>query len=266
MPIETMTGFAKLILTICEFFSSRLATHFLSISQSLAVSYIKWMKHCDGRIVTIGRGSGNGVDIKGRFNLDRIGDHELHLFRKKVGIPMGAQLLVFVGRLATDKGLSDLMESWKIVREKHKHLYLLIAGDRDERNPIDENLFYDLGIDPRIILTGHLPNPEIAYANAYLLIVPSYREGFGNVYIEAAAMGVPAVGYKVTGVMDAVEDGVSGLLVPPHDRSALTKAIETYLYDHNLRNNHGRNARTRAIHNFKREIIWNALREFYINL
>jgi glycosyltransferase involved in cell wall biosynthesis len=89
---------------------------------------------------------------------------------------------------------------------------------------------------------------------------PSLREGFPNVPIEAAASSVPTVGYRVTGVVDAVVDGSTGALVERGDVEGLTRALQRYVADPDLVARHGRAARARVVDQFTRERVWSAWR------
>jgi glycosyltransferase involved in cell wall biosynthesis len=82
-----------------------------------------------------------------------------------------------------------------------------------------------------VVFTGFIADPERAYAAMDLLSIPSLREGFVNVALEASALSVPVVGAASTGVVDAVSHGVTGLLVPPGDSKSLADAIQTILTD-----------------------------------
>ena len=97
--------------------------------------------------------------------------------------------------------------------------------------------------------------PEL-FSALDLVVLPSYREGFGNVLIEAAAMGVPVVATSIPGCVDAVRDNVTGTLIPPHDAFELARGIERYMNDSELRRKHGVRARERVLRDFRAEPIW----------
>ncbi|MEZ4460481.1 MAG: glycosyltransferase, partial [bacterium] len=104
------------------------------------------------------------------------------------------------------------------------------------------------------------------YAAMDLLVLPTYREGFPNVPLEAASMGLPVLATNVVGCVDAVEDGVTGTLVEARDAVALERALERYLTDSALRERHGRAGRARVVREFRPQVIWEASLALYQSL
>ena len=108
-----------------------------------------------------------------------------------------------------------------------------------------------------------MKNTASYYSAIDLLVFPSHREGLPNVPLEAAAAGRPTAGFAATGTVDAVQNGVTGTLVPVGDVVGLTRAVRGYLLDSNLLSQHGLNARQRVETDFRREVIWQQLAELY---
>ena len=104
------------------------------------------------------------------------------------------------------------------------------------------------------------------YSTLNVLALPSYREGFPLSLLEAAAMGLPTVATQVEGCVDAVQDGVTGTLVPPRDAGALAEALHRYLLDPDLRTAHGRAGRERVLKDFRPEAIWEGIYQEYVTL
>ena len=115
----------------------------------------------------------------------------------------------------------------------------------------------------RVHFKGFTREPEKYMAAADIFCLPSYREGFGSSVLEAAAVGVPAVASKIYGLTDAVDEGVTGLLVPPANAVALAAALETLLNDEEMQLAMGANARARALLLFSRRKVVEGLIEYY---
>jgi glycosyltransferase involved in cell wall biosynthesis len=206
-----------------------------------------------------GGGSGNGVDARGRFDPAQVSAERLSAFRRRIGLPADARALCFVGRLARDKGLLELHGAWQQLRRRYPDLRLILAGDLDERDPVPTALLDAWRRDARLCMPGCVEDCELVFAAACINVLPSHREGFGSVLLEAAAMAIPSVASRVTGCLDAVVDGVTGTLVPACSAPALADAIARYLDDPELCARHGAAARRRALAEFAPERIWSGL-------
>ena len=119
---------------------------------------------------------------------------------------------------------------------------------------------------PAIHAVGYQPQPESFHGFADLLCLPSYREGFPNVVIEAAALEVPTVGTRIVGLADTVVDGDTGILVAPKDSAALAVALERLLADSEARAAMGKRARERALRLFDSRRLNRLLLEEYERL
>jgi glycosyltransferase involved in cell wall biosynthesis len=183
------------------------------------------------------------------FNPARISAESTRLVRARYQIPQGALVMGFVGRIVRDKGLIELTQSWRVLREECPPLHLLVVGPFESQDPIPADVEATLRSDPRIHLAGMVHDMP-SYRTRGLLVLPTYREGFGTSLLEAAAMGLPVIATRIPGCVDAVREGETGLLVPARDAGALTAAIRTYLGDPKLRRQHGANGRHRALRDF----------------
>jgi glycosyltransferase involved in cell wall biosynthesis len=263
LPLETARGPTRWLLHASERLAWSLCTETLAVSDSLRRSYERHLGLHRPAIRVHGAGSVNGVDARGRFDPARIRHRRLIEFRRRIGLPAEARALCFVGRLAHDKGLAELHAAWQRLRARYPDLWLIVAGEADERQPGAPAPLEALRRDARVAMPGFVDERELVFAAATLAVLPTHREGFGSVLIEAAAMAIPAVAFRVTGCIDAVIDGVSGTLVTPGSVPALVVAIARYLDDPALRARHGAAGRARALAQFAPERIWTALHAFY---
>ncbi len=266
LPLMTATGAQRRILTMTERTSCALATRVLAVSPSLR-DYAVEARLCPAwKIRVLGSGSGNGVDCTGRFDPDRVPSGARASFRQQIGADADAPVIGFLGRLVRDKGIVELAEAWARIREARPDAHLVLGGVFEDRDAVPPATREALERDPRVHVLGFVEDTPRFYAGIDVLALPTYREGFPNVPLEAAAMRVPVVATRVTGCVDAVVDGVTGTLVPARDGAALAAALTAYLDDPALRGRHGNAGRERVLREFRSERLWAALAEVYEEL
>lgn len=175
--------------------------------------------------------------------------------RHENGIPDDSIVILFLGRLNRDKGVLDLAKAFATIAATMPNTILFLVGPEEEQI-LEEVQRICAGYGERVKRVGFTQHPEHYLVAADVLCLPSYREGFGLVIIEAAATGVPAVCSRIYGITDAVEDGKTGLLFPAGDVAALTQALLKLLGDRDFRQQMGEAARARALEMFpSRKII-----------
>lgn len=217
-----------------------------SISQKEFLVSRKIVK--SSKISVLGRGSVAGVDVS-KFNPRKYDELERSIIKKSLQIPVNAIVLLFVGRIVRDKGVIELVKAFKDTFTHDSNVYLLFVGPQ-------ELSLSDLGIDKdtssknRIKFTGYTDTPERFMSVSNVLCIPSYREGFGTVVIEAAAMGIPAIGSNIYGLSDSIIHGETGLLVMPKHSIELAGALHKLVYDTELRFQFGQKAQKRALEYF----------------
>lgn len=268
LPLMTATGYKRWLLWWSEKISCLLAHEILCVSHSIRQVAISENLCPAGKIKVLLGGSGNGVDSGGWFNPAHLAQHTRQQTRSKYGIPDDALVVGFVGRLVRDKGIAELARAWQTLREEFPHLHLLVVGYFEPQDPVSKDVQELLRSDSHIHLTGMInsENMPSLYAAMDILTLPTYREGLPNVPLEAAAMELPVVATRIPGCIDAVQDGVTGILVPPRHAEALAQAIRTYLQDAELRRQHGLSGRERVLRAFRQEAIWEALNREYLKL
>lgn len=210
------------------------------------------------QIRVLGSGSIAGVDIN-KFCADTLHRGQL---RQQMGTDDDACVFLFVGRLTKDKGMFDLIRSFIELSTTVCNIELWVVG------PDEEGLLQTLkklaeGCRAPIRWSDATPTPEHFMAAADVLLLPSYREGFGSVVIEGAACGIPAIAYRIDGVVDAVADGISGLLVELGKTTAFVSSMRRLAIDKELRMRLGHQARERAVRDFSSEGVTNAWLDFY---
>lgn len=244
----------------------RLNTHCYADSESQRQYLIDEGIAPQDRISVLGSGSLAGVDIA-RFTRDRWPKSKCEKIRQQFEIARNARVLVFVGRIAHDKGIQELLAAFERLVLSSHDCHLLLIGPSDEECGGEAFLVSSAPhAAERIHAVGYTEQPERYLAIADILCLPSYREGFGTVVIEAAAMAVPTVGTHITGLSDAVVDGVTGLLVPPRNAVALEQALRRLIENPTLSKQLGEAARERCLREFDARIVNKRLAEEYVRL
>lgn len=266
LPLMSATGWRRSLLWCAERLACSLADQVLCVSHSIRAEAIREGLCTPNKTTVLARGSGNGVDAKRKFNPERLHSGSRAETRRGLGIPSSATVIGFVGRIVKDKGVAELIGAWRAIREEFPDAHLLLVGPFEAQDPIAPETGLALQDDPRIHLTGMDWNTPPLYASMDLVVLPTYREGFPNVPLEAAAMGLPVVATRVPGCIDAVVDGTTGCLVPLRDVEALASAMRRYLYDPELRREHGVAGRRRVLREFRPEMVWADLYATYLRL
>ncbi|WP_343714547.1 glycosyltransferase [Inquilinus sp.] len=166
----------------------------------------------------------------------------------------GTCRMLFVGRLEARKGIDVLLDVARSVLSKYPHAHLDIVGNDTIRRP--DGMTWraafeaDPGIDAirdRVVFHGEVSDGRLRgfYRSCDLLVAPSRFESFGLMLVEGMMFGKPVIGCRAGGMVEVVEDGVSGLLAEPGDRTSLAECIERLVTDSALRDRLGAVARAR---------------------
>jgi len=265
LPFQGATGMKHWLLQMTEWVACRLAQRVFCVSHSIRDVAVAERLCSAEKIAVPANGSGQGVDALGRFDPDRVGDAGRRR-RAELAIPAEARVLGFVGRLVRDKGILELEEAWRQLRQDHPSLHLLLVGPWEDQDPVPSDVRDRLERDPRVHLLGLDWDTPSLYAAMDIVVLPTYREGFPNVALEAGAMGRPVVATRVPGCVDAIEDEGTGTLVPPQNAAALGQAVGSYLQHPPLARRHGARARQRVLSLFLPEQIYAAIHEEYLRL
>ena len=256
LPLLTRSGIRRWMLEAAERTSASLATHCYAVSESVR-SLLVELKLCPAaKVAILGDGSCAGVDVDCFFPSP--GDSRVgQAVRSQYGIPAEAPLVTFVGRLARDKGIGVLGQAWPEVAAASPGAYLLLVGEKDTSDPVPDEEMAALQRHPRVRFAGTVGKPQVfgVYTATDIGVLPTFREGLPQTALEAAAAGLPMVATRVSGVVNAIEDGVTGLLVPAGQAAPLASALRLLLSDVDLRRRLGAAARARVVNRFSQQRV-----------
>jgi glycosyltransferase involved in cell wall biosynthesis len=169
-----------------------------------------------------------GIDL-GRFDRALARPERVADYRRGAGRVVGT-----IGRLVPQKAIHVLLDATPALLRADPATRVLVVGDGPLRGALEAQASR-LGIADAVTFAGYQEDVVSAYAAMDVFVLPSRDEGFGLVFLEAMAVGVPVVGTRVIGSEDAVDDGATGLLVPYADAPALAQAVRRLLDDAELR-------------------------------
>jgi len=261
LRLETTRGALRRVLAATERIAAACAHDVACVSHSL-LEVVRDEYIPAGKLRVVSNGTSNGVDTE-RFRRTEELRAEGARRMAELGILPDDPVIGFVGRLVADKGVAELLEAFARVRVKMPRAKLVMLGADlgDER--VDPSLIRRVRSSPNIVTTGVIDDLAPWYARMDVLAFPSRREGFPNVPLEAAAAELPVVGTRATGVVDAVVDGETGVLVDVGDSAALASGLLGYLEDPRRAAAHGRAGRERVVRLFGRRQVWTAWLNFY---
>lgn len=260
---ETSTGIKRWILKTVERVTAFCANKIVNVSESVAkVSVLEKLNNPNKQLL-LNKGTCNGIDIK-RFMPNKSSQITVDL-QHTLGIKDTDFVLGYVGRLVNDKGINELIDAWKLLLQKPNfNGKLLLVGPFETRDSISDDLKDYVTNEPSIIHTG-LVKDVIPYYNLMnVFILPSYREGFPTVVLEASAMQIPIITTQKTGCIDSIIPNKTGIFTQllPED---IVKNI-SYYYEHPLiAKEHGINGRDLVITNFDQHVIWEEIQQKIYN-
>lgn len=201
------------------------------------------------------QGSSAGV------NLDRFNIHNKEAwrkeYRKKFDFSANDCVFAYVGRITRDKGVNELLAAFEeadIVNKK-----LLLIGQIESEQTLDRSLLERAKNDNRVIFHSPVNDIERYYSAIDILVLPSYREGFGMVVVEAEAMGVPVIVTDIPGPTDAMIPNETGLLVKKADVDSLVAAMKELARSPEKRQSFGAAAQKFAAENFEQQHLYQAI-------
>ncbi len=211
-----------------------------------------------------------GINIT-RFNSLNFSQEFIYKKKKELDIGEGKKIIGMVGRFVKEKGYLDLFKAFKIVRTKNPDVVLLLIAplDKEKNDALNYSIFRDYGIEKEVIVLGRegeISDIEEFYSLMDIFVLPSYREGFPYSIMEASAMGRPVVATDIRGCREAVEDRVTGILVPAKNPYQLAQAL-IYLLDNQEKSEElGRNGRRKAEKEFDERLVFDRIEEEYQRL
>ncbi len=253
------SGIKRIILKFFDKIIGSLTTHNLMDSPSQFHFLIKERVFNKAKGFVFGSGSVSGVNLS-KFKANKPLGKKI---KNELKIPQDAFIFIYLGRLVKDKGVLDLAKAFSDIASFNTYL-IFVGPDEDSLSDSIKEICANKIL--KIRLLGFSETPYQYLSAADVICLPSYREGFGNVIIEAAAMGIPAVASNIYGITDAVINNQTGLLHKAGDIDELRKSMEKILCNKLLLRNFAKAARKRTLEEFDSRFLTSAWVNFYKKL
>lgn len=261
LRMETATGLKRVVLRLAERVACACAHRVVPVSESLRLRAIELKLVSPEKTCLLGYGDCS-VDTE-RFTPKIRNSEQVSRLRQALRLTGKETVIGFVGRFVKDKGIRELVDAFRELSASRPDLRLLLVGDFEHGDPVEVEVRRYIESTPTILRPGFVDDTAPYYALIDVFVLPTYREGFPGVPLEAQASEVPVVTTNATGAVDSVQNGVTGLVVPVKDAKALSTAIDILLRSPEMRADMGRAGRKWMERDFRPEIIWLAHAEMY---
>jgi glycosyltransferase involved in cell wall biosynthesis len=253
----TQTGFKKFVFKTIEKIVCSCSTAIAPDSKgNVKLAVAEGLCKAD-KIAVVGHGSANGVDTE-RFDPVRLYEDGRKI-RTELNIPETAKVFGCIAAIVGDKGVNELIEAFDIISKNYPQAYLLYIGQITEKDPVKKTTLETMKSNSRIIHLGWQTEPEKYMAAMDIFVLPTYREGFGVVNIEASAMKLPVISTDVPGPQESIVNGETGILVPARTIEPLLAAMRKLVEDPDLARRLGKSGRQRVKDYFEQKQLWNAI-------
>jgi glycosyltransferase involved in cell wall biosynthesis len=260
----TQTGIKRILFKVTEKLVCRFSTAITPDSKGNCKLAVEEGLCKADKISVVGHGSANGVDTT-RFDPDRLAE-DREKIRKELNIPENAKVFGCIAAIVKDKGINELIEAFDEVSKNMPDVYLLYIGQATEKDPVKESTSEIMKNHDRIIHLGWQQEPEKYLAAMDIFVLPTYREGFGVVNIEACAMSLPVISTDVPGPQESIIDGETGILVPAKQVRPLIDAMQTLLNNPDYAKVMGEAGRKRVQEFYEQRTLWNAILKHRLKL
>lgn len=266
LPLLEARGQKRKLLNTVEKLTYAFATLVLPNSFALQEIVIEENFCSREKLRVIGNGSSNGIDTE-HYDRKKVSAERIDALKQELNITPQDTVFLFIGRIAKDKGIDELVEAFDAINKSHSNTKLIIVGPSEkELDPINDLTESLIKSNISIHETGMVEDIRPYVAISDILTFPSYREGFPNVVLQASCMETPCIVTDINGCNEIISDNFNGLIIPVKDSAALKEAMLQLYNNPNKIKDLAKNARPNIINKYKRELVWQELLYLYNNL
>ena len=260
MPLESTKGIKRQILISVEKLCYRCAHKIYPNSLGLKEFIIKNKLAPTSKLKVVASGSSNGID------LDYFDIHdsviEQSKFIREQYFHEDDFIFGFIGRLVKDKGVNELVKAFLSLELPNAKL-MLLGKYEDHLDPLLPEVRKEIEKNKKILFVGYQKDVRPYLVAMDVFVFPSHREGLPNVLLQAAAMGKPILASNCNGNTDIIMHDQNGILVNVNDQKALKEQMLNLFNSKELRDRYSVSVRKNIEKRYKREVVWESLREEY---
>lgn len=262
LPVMEAVGNKKKILLLVEKLTYYCATKVYPNSFGLQKYILENNLTKKSKLKIIGYGSSNGIDTNYFDRTDEVMKKTQEI-KEKYNLK-NKKVFCFIGRVVKDKGIDELSFAFDKLSKEFNDIKLLIVGKFEEDlDPISEQSHKILDENSSIINVGFQNDirPYLACSDTFVL--PTYREGFPNVVLQASSMGISSIVTNINGCNEIIQHNKNGLIVEPKDKEELYSAMKCYIEDDSLSAKLSLNSRDDIIKKYDRKVFFGYLLDEY---
>lgn len=258
LVFPTETGLKQKVLILTDRITCACATHIVPEGYGVKYDLITY-RITKKPLRVLGFGNIKGIDLE-YFNPELADVKSEAVKIRKEGI----FTFIFIGRLVREKGINELVETFKRVNAQYPETRLLLVGGYEQDlDPLKPETIAEIDLNPAIEAVGRQSDVRPWLLASDALVFPSYREGFPNVVIEAGAMGLPSIVTDINGSREIIEDGKNGVIVPIKDVEALLQAMRRFVESPDIVAQLRKNARAMIAERFEQSFVRKCLKDYY---
>lgn len=263
LPLLEASGFKRKVLNFVEKITYACATKIYPNSFGLQQIIIEEDFCKPEKLKVIGNGSSNGIDTT-FFDPELIQNQQKLNLKQSLNIKEDDFVFIFVGRLVTDKGITELVKAFESINRENNQTKLLLVGPLEsDLDPLCIETENSIRNNNSIISVGYQNDVRPYFGISDVLVFPSYREGFPNVVMQAGAMELPSIVSNINGCNEIISEGKNGLIVPVKNTEELGKAMLKILKDSDFREELQSNSRSMILANYEQKVVWDAILKEY---
>lgn len=254
----TSTGLKQKILILTDRITCACATHVIPEGEGVKNDLISY-RITKKPLKVLGYGNVKGIDLK-RFDPTLA---EVQAEAEKLRKP-NVFTFIFVGRLVRNKGVNELVEAFSRLNKENPQTRLILVGPEErELDPLKAETIREIEQNPAIEAVGGQKDVRPWLLASDALALPSYREGFPNVVIEAGAMGLPSIVTDINGSREIIVEGENGTIVPSKDANALYSAMKRFADSPDLCRKFATHARQMVASRYEQSFVRKCLKDYY---